>query len=70
MTPLTPKQQKRALELLELAADDLHQEIYAAGADEVEQHPTLQSHQQTFKKIVRFLEARGRIKPGRFARLP
>jgi len=60
----------RAVELLKEAADAIHEELYAAGTDEVAEHPILKAHARTHAKIVKFLEREGAIHPGHYPSLP
>jgi hypothetical protein len=56
---LVANEQRRAIALLKEAADIIYEELYAAGADDVNEHPTLSSHARTHERIVAFLKSIG-----------
>lgn len=45
----------RARKLLRLAANSIEEELYAAGEDEVRQHPTLRAKRRLVTRIDKFL---------------
>jgi len=56
---MVAKEQRRAVALLKEAADIIYEELYSAGAEDVDAHPTLSAHARTHERIVAFLKSIG-----------